>query len=258
MHDLRRITLLFDRPFDYLRQRHGPMPPSGASQCDRQIAFSFLNVVRNQVQQQALDSPQELAGLRKGTDVPRDARILSAEWAQPRHKVWVWKETHVEHEICFRRNSVAVSEAHHRDKQRPPSGVLKTVDDELPQFVHIELRRVDHDVCQPSNRSHAPALFAYSFSNRSAPAKRMRSPRLAETPYQGFVAGLDKYERCWVLVDELAVDARQLIDLFAFARVHQQRGALNLSAFHIQLAKFRNQRDGQIINAVKSKVFKCI
>ena len=81
MHNLCRIPFLLDRPFDYFRQRHGPMPPSGASQRDRQIAFSFLNVVRNQVQQQAFDSTQELASLREGADVTRDTGILSAEWA---------------------------------------------------------------------------------------------------------------------------------------------------------------------------------
>ena len=183
MHDLCRISFFLDRPPDYFRQSDRPMPPAGAPQRDRQIAFSFLNVVRNQVQQQAFDSAQELARLRKGTDVTCHARILSAEGAQARHKVRVRKEAHVEHEVRIRWNAVAESEAYYRDKQRAPPRVLKAVDDGLAQFVHVEFRGVDDDICQPAYGSHASALFAYSFSDGLTASERMGAPRFAETTH---------------------------------------------------------------------------
>src|ERR1700689_4204432 len=133
MHDLCRISLFLDRPLDYFRQRDRPMPPAGAPQRNRQIAFSFLNVVRNQVQQQAFDSAQELARLRKRTNVARHTRIFPAERSQTRHKVRIGKEAHVEHEVRIRWNAVAESEAYYRDKQRPPPRVLKAIDDGLVQ-----------------------------------------------------------------------------------------------------------------------------
>src|ERR1700735_679703 len=159
------------------------MPSPGASQRDCQIALSFLNVVWNQVKQQAFDASQELAGLRKRTNVARDPRILSTERAQSRNKVRVRKKAYVEYQIRIGWNSVAESETHNRDEQRPPSRVLKAVNYELPQFMHVEFRGVDYSARKPPNRRHPPALFAYSFGNGSVTPQRMRSPRLAKTPH---------------------------------------------------------------------------
>ena len=58
---------------------------------------------------------------------------------------------------------------------------------------------------------------------------------------------------------ELAVNARQLFDLLAFARIHQQRRAFHFAhAFDVKFAEFGNQADGQIVYAIKSEVLESI
>ncbi len=50
---------------------------SRAAESNRQIAFALANVVRNQIDEQALDSLQEFAGLRERADVTRHAAVFS-------------------------------------------------------------------------------------------------------------------------------------------------------------------------------------
>ena len=51
---------------------------------------------------------------------------------------------------------------------------------------------------------------------------------------------------------KLTINGRQPGDLLAFARVHQQRSALDLDALYVEFAKSRNQRDWKVIDAVET------
>ena len=66
-----------------------------------------------------------------------------------------------------------------------------------------------------------------TFAHRAVVAQRMRAARLAEAAQQRLIGGLDKNQRRGHLPPDLLVDRRQPLELIAFARVHQQRGALN-------------------------------
>ena len=86
--------------------------------------------------------------------------------------------------------------------------------------------------------------------------QRMRAARLAEAAHQSFVAGFDENERGGMFGAQLAINSRQLFDLLALARVHQQRGAFDFAAaFFVKFAEGGNQRDGKIIHAIEAKVF---
>src|SRR4029077_7779941 len=65
MHDFGRISLVMQRLAHRFREHHRAMPPARAAKRNRQIAFPFLDVMRDQINQQAFDSPQEFPGLRK-------------------------------------------------------------------------------------------------------------------------------------------------------------------------------------------------
>src|SRR6202795_115435 len=235
------------------------MPPARATHRHRQIALAFSNVMRDQIRQQALDSPQKFVRLRKRADIARHARILAAEGAQPRDEVWIRQKAHVENKIRVRGNAVAKSKAHHGNEQRPPPRILETVNDELAQLVYVEFRGVNNHIREAPNGRHAPPLFPDSFGDRDAVAQRMRPAGLTETPNQCFVACFDEDERRGMVARQGAVENGELFDLLSFSRVHQQRGTLDFAAaLVIQLAEDWNQCDGKIIHAIKAKVLEGI
>ncbi len=58
-----------------LSEHHGTVSAAGAAKCDRQITFSFLNVVRNQKKQQTFDALSEIrqsAGTNEYSAPPSD------------------------------------------------------------------------------------------------------------------------------------------------------------------------------------------
>src|ERR1700721_2700071 len=79
MYDLRGILFLLQVTADNFGQRYRSMPAASAPQRNRQIAFSFAYVQRDQIREQTFDPPQKFTSLRKRADVPRHLRIFAAE-----------------------------------------------------------------------------------------------------------------------------------------------------------------------------------
>jgi hypothetical protein len=102
--------------------------------------------VRQQVGEKPFDSPQELAGLGKRTNVSRNFGILPRKSFQLWNKVRVRKEAHIEYQIRVGRNPVTITKAHYRYKQWAFAPALKAPHDELPKLVNIEIGGVDHGV----------------------------------------------------------------------------------------------------------------
>ena len=128
--------------------------------------------------------------------------------------------------------------------------------DELPQFVDVEPRGVDHHVGELADRLHQRALAAQPLAHRAVVAQRMRPPRLAEPAQQGFIGGLDEYQRRRHIPPDLLVDRRQAFELIALARVHQQRRALHFGiAINVQFAEGGDQVHRQVIHAVVAQIF---
>src|SRR5258708_4326793 len=81
---------------------------------------------------------------------------------------------------------------------------------------------------------------------------------LAESPQQSFLGSLDKNKRRGILRAELPQDGRKLFELLALAGIHQQSSALNFTAaLHVQFTECGDQRDGKIVDAIKTEIFKC-
>src|ERR1700722_7356374 len=64
---------------DILGDHHGAVLAPGAAKGDGQIAFAFMNVVRQQINEQVGDARNELAALRERPDIFSHARIASGE-----------------------------------------------------------------------------------------------------------------------------------------------------------------------------------
>src|SRR5258708_33035846 len=65
VHDLARVPALLQRLLDLFRQHHRTMLSAGAAEGDGQTAFSFRDVMQNQVGHQTFHAPQKFTGLRK-------------------------------------------------------------------------------------------------------------------------------------------------------------------------------------------------
>src|SRR5215471_11929999 len=63
------------------REHHGAMLAAGTAESDGQITLALLNVVRNQVGQQAFHAAEKLAGLRERTDVAANLGVAAGEFA---------------------------------------------------------------------------------------------------------------------------------------------------------------------------------
>ena len=84
----------------------------------------------------------------------------------------------------------------------------------------------------------------------------MRAARFAEAAQQSIVARFDEHERRGMFAAQLAIDSRELFELLALARVHQQRRALDFAApAFVKFTERGNQRDGKIIDAVEAEIF---
>ena len=206
-----------------------------------------------------VDAPQELARLREGTDVTGDALVFSGKGAKALHKVRIGQKANVENQVGVRRNTIAESEAHHRDHQGIAAWVLKAVDDELAEFMHVEFCGVDHHVREAPDGRHAAAFLVNAICDRTAVGQGMGTARFAEAADQRVVARLAEEQGDGMLAAQPAIHLRQIFDLFALTSVDQKRGALDFSASaFVQLAEGRNERDGKIVHAVEAKVLEGI
>src|ERR1700679_3035731 len=78
---------------------YGAMLSAGAADADGEIAFAFVDVVRQKEGEHLGDLFKELAGLRELADVLCDLGMLAGELAELWDEVWVGKEAHVEDEV---------------------------------------------------------------------------------------------------------------------------------------------------------------
>ena len=66
----------------------------------------------------------------------------------------IGQKAHIENQVRVRGHAVAIPKAHKGDHQGPFAPALKSIDDELSQFMDVEPRRIDDYVSQLSDRRH--------------------------------------------------------------------------------------------------------
>src|ERR1700675_4502407 len=149
------------------------------------------------------------------------------------------------------------SEAHTGNKDVPALFFfLEQLEDMRSQFVNVELRSVDDQVGDGADVLQVPAFRSERRLDRSVVVQRMRAASLAVTWHQDRIRGLEE--------DHLGSDdplhrfdnGRQLLQLAAFANVHNQRGARDFGGLSHQFCEAWYQADRQVIDAVVAEVFK--
>ena len=84
----------------------------------------------------------------------------------------------------------------------------------------------------------------------------MRPARFTVTAQEGILVCFNKNERDGMIFLQVLQERRQLFQLQAFARVHQQGRTSEVSfTRRVQLRKNRNELDGKIVHAVEAHIF---
>src|SRR5580692_3276080 len=97
---------------DIFGDHHGAVLASGAAKGDGQIAFAFMNVVRQEIDEQVGDARNELAALRERPDIFSHARIASGERTKFGNEMRIGQKANVENQIGIFGHAFAKAEAH--------------------------------------------------------------------------------------------------------------------------------------------------
>src|SRR4051812_43536078 len=79
---------------------HGPVMAACAPESDGQIALSFPDVMRQQINQKIRDPLYKLAGLRERANITRHRRVSAGQLFESWNVVRVRQKTDVEHQIA--------------------------------------------------------------------------------------------------------------------------------------------------------------
>src|SRR6266851_3249881 len=130
-----------------------------ATETNGQVALAFMDVVRQQVNQQIGDALDEFLGLGERADILRHARVASCQRAKLWHKVRVGQEPHVKDEVGILGHAMTKAETHARDQDAFLARLLaETLRNVGPQFMDVELRGVDDEIGQPADRAQMAPL----------------------------------------------------------------------------------------------------
>ena len=92
------------------------MLAAGASECDREVALPFFDIMREQVEHKVEDAGEELAGLGKAADIRGYLGVEAGLLAEFRNEVGVGQEADVEDHIGVEGHAVFEAEAEAGDE----------------------------------------------------------------------------------------------------------------------------------------------
>src|ERR1700683_1618652 len=101
----------------FFGNHHGAMLTTGAAKRQSEVALAFVDVVRQQKQQQIRHAIEKFPRLREADDVVLDLRVFSSQIPEFRNEVWIRQESDIEDQIGIERHAPFVSEADRRDEQ---------------------------------------------------------------------------------------------------------------------------------------------
>src|ERR1700734_2244773 len=116
MGDFHAVSGLVQALADFLGDHHGAVLAAGAAKADGEIAFAFMDIVRQQVNKKIGNAADEFFGLGKRADVFGHARIAACEWTEFGNEVRVGKKANVKNQVGFFRHTVTKTEAHARNQ----------------------------------------------------------------------------------------------------------------------------------------------
>src|SRR5215469_2608779 len=93
------------------------MLATSTAKSDRQITLAFVNIVRQQIQQQTCDTVKKFLCLRKSIQVGDQLRVLSCERAEFRFEMRVGQKAHIEDEVRLERDPILIAETQRGNQQ---------------------------------------------------------------------------------------------------------------------------------------------
>ena len=159
VHDFHTVSGVTKMLADFLSDHHGAMLSARAAEGDRQVALPFVNVVRQQVDEQVGDARDELASLREGANVLGDVRVASCKRTELGDEVRVGQKSDVEDEVGVLGHALTKSEAHAGDQDAFFRGLfLESLGDVGAKLVNIELGSVDDEIGDGADRCEVAAF----------------------------------------------------------------------------------------------------
>src|SRR5258706_4013395 len=229
MHYFCGIGMLSPSVFYGFAEHCGPMFAAWSSDRNSEIALAFLNVMRNQIGEQAFDAFKELAGLRERTNVTANFRIFAGEAPQPGNRMRIGKKADVENQICVGGHAVAIAKAHDRNEHGALVWIFETFGDEAAEFVDVELRTVDDDIGEFADGLHHVAFLAKALAHGNIFAEGMRATRLAVAAQERIFTGINEHQRNGMIFAQVFEKRRQFFELRSLAGVDEQGGAREIT-----------------------------
>src|ERR1019366_8825676 len=256
MIDLRLKPGVRQGSADLFGHHHRPMLAAGTAEGDRQVTFSFANVVRQQIDQQVHDPGHKFRRLRKRTNVLCYARIFSVQVLESWNVVGIRQEPDVKHQVAVRRHSIAKPEAGDVDLNgRLIALPAEPLTDKIAQLVDGEPGGIDDQVRHGANRRQLRAFALNAVGDGFTRAQRVRPPRLAEAADDGVIVRLQKDEPRGYRFLDAGEDLGEHLQPGALANIHHQGCRLNARIVARQLGELRDQCHRQVVYRVKNQIF---
>ena len=163
------------------------MPPAGAAHGQGQIALSLALIARQQRQEEMRQILEKGPKGRIRLDIGTHRRVAACERAQLLAVMRIGEEAHIEDQIGFPRQAVAIGKGHHGDCQTGAA-----VQREMPlhqplQIADGEIGAVDHQIGGIGQILQQQPLLADAVGDGPVEGQRMASARLGEAALQHLV-----------------------------------------------------------------------
>src|SRR5580658_2972910 len=179
MHGFDAVAMPRQAAGDLFGNHHGAVLAASAAERQSEVALAFVDVVREQKEQQFGDPIEKLPGLRKTDDVILNLWIFSGQISKFRNEVGVGQESHIEDQIRVERDALLVPEADGGDDQALAIALAhEFVLDVSAQLVDVEPGGVNDDVRDLADRLQKMAFFLQSTRYTRLAAERVRAARL--------------------------------------------------------------------------------
>src|SRR6266496_6495780 len=169
------------------------MLPAGAAESNRQIAFAFVDVMRQEIDQQIGDALNKFGRLRKRANVFCDLGMASSQGPEFGDEMGIWKKTNVEHQVRVVGDAVLESEAHERNQNVPALFLfLKQLDDVETQVMHVKFRSVNDQVGHGADVMQMAALSGERCFHRRVCSQGVRAASLTIATQQDRIRSFEK------------------------------------------------------------------
>src|SRR5579862_3350608 len=260
MYDFGPITFGGEDAGRSFRECNRPVPAARAANGDRQIIFSLMNVMREEIKEEIFQSVHEFLGLRI-TVHKLLYRVIPAGFVlQSGNIIRVGKKANVKHQYRVGRDAESKAEGNHGNEDGTARLRLTKAElDKIAKFMNVHSGGVDDHVREFAHRLQQHAFKPDPFPDGQITAHGMRPSRLPKPPDQSMVRGLEKNERDFrVRAVQALVHGRELAEGFAFADVRHHGGALNRTVGLLaELGKLGDETDGKVIDAVVAQILEC-